>query len=94
MLLAFVVTANQLSFPIHRMVQFQKRNVKFGSQANTGELHFASISSILSIDEDSRIKADHYTALVLMNELNENMITTLVDVREVGGLVIIVPNSV
>ena len=40
------------------------------------------------------MKADHYTALALMNELDETIITTLVDLREVGGLVIIVPKNV
>ena len=40
------------------------------------------------------MKADHYTALALMNELDETTITTLVDLREVGGLVIIVPKNV
>ena len=76
------------------MVQFQKRNIKFGSQMNNGELHFASISSILSIEEDSRMKADYYTALAKMDELNEELIITLVDLREVGGLVIILSENV
>ena len=76
------------------MVQFQKKDTKFGSQANNGEFHFASISAILNIEEDSRMKADHYTALAMMNELDEATISTLVDLREVGGLVIIVPSNV
>ena len=50
------------------MVQFQKKDTKFGSQNNNGEFHFASISAILNIEEDSRMKADHYTALAMMNE--------------------------
>ena len=94
LLIAIVVTSNQLSFPIHRMIQFQKRNIKFGSQANNGEFRFASVSSILSIDEDSRMKADHYTALVKMEELDESVLSTLVDTREVGGLVVIIPRTV
>ena len=61
---------------------------------NNGELHFASIASILSIEEDSRMKADYYTALAKMDELNEELITTLVDLREVGGLVIILSETV
>ena len=76
------------------MVQFQKKDTKFGSQNNNGEFHFASISAILNIEEDSRMKADHYTALAMINELDETIITTLVDLREVGGLVIIVPKNV
>ena len=88
------MAANQLSFPVHRMVQFQKRNIKFGSQLNNGELRFASISSILSIEENSRMKADHYTALAKMDELDESVLSTLVDDREVGGLVIIVSEDV
>lgn len=76
------------------MVQFQKKDTKLGSQNNNGEFHFASISAILNIEEDSRMKADHYTALAMMNELDETIITTLVDLREVGGLVIIVPKNV
>lgn len=76
------------------MVQFQKKDTKYGSQVNNGEFHFASISAILNIEEDSRMKADHYTALAMMNELDEATISTLVDLREVGGLVIIVPKNV
>ena len=40
------------------------------------------------------MKADHYTALVKMEELDESVLSTLVDVREVGGLVVIVPRTV
>lgn len=40
------------------------------------------------------MKADHYTGLVMMNELDENIIKTLVDELDVGGLVIIVPQTV
>ena len=40
------------------------------------------------------MKADHYTALVKMEELDENILSTLVDAREVGGLVVIIPRTV
>lgn len=89
-----MVTATQLSFPIHRMIQLQRKNVPYGSQANNGELRFASLTSILSLGDDDRIKADHYTALVMMNELSELVIQELVDYRGVGGMVVIIPNSV
>ncbi|KAK8825034.1 hypothetical protein WA556_006323 [Blastocystis sp. ATCC 50177/Nand II] len=38
------------------------------------------------------MKADHYTALVMMNELSELTIVSLVDNSQVGGLVIIIPS--
>ena len=88
------MTATQLSFPIHRMIQLQRKYVPYGSQTNNGELRFASLSSILSLGDDDRIKADHYTALVMMNELTELVIQELVDNRGVGGMVVIIPNSV
>ena len=52
------------------------------------------MNSILQLDEDARIQANHYTALVLMNEISEQDIVSLVDTKEVGGLVIIVPINV
>lgn len=91
-LLAALVTSSQLTFPIHRMIQFQRKSQLYGSQQNNGELRLASLSSILNISEDSRMKADHYTALVMMNELSELTIVSLVDNSEVGGLVIIIPS--
>lgn len=74
------------------MIQFQRKNQPYGSQQNNGELRLASLSSILNISEDSRMKADHYTALVMMNELSELTIVSLVDNSQVGGLVIIIPS--
>ena len=76
------------------MVQFQRKNIPYGSQENNGELRLASIESILRIDEDARMQAYHYTALVLMSEIDEGSIVNLVDKKEVGGLVIIIPSSV
>ena len=92
LLIAALVTASQLTFPIHRMVQFQKKSKLYGSQQNNGELRLASLSSILNLGEDSRMKADHYTALVMMNELSELTLVSLVDQSDVGGLVIIIPS--
>ncbi|KAK8796615.1 hypothetical protein WA588_000744 [Blastocystis sp. NMH] len=86
-----LAAASQLSFPIHRMIQLERKNTAYGSQANTGELRLASLSSILNLDEDARLKADHYTALVMLNDLSELVIKELVDGREVGGIVVVIP---
>ena len=40
------------------------------------------------------MQADHYTALVMMNELDKEILENLVDKKEVGGLVIIIPSTV
>ena len=74
------------------MIQFQRKSQPYGSQQNNGELRLASLSSILNIGEEARMKADHYTALVMMNELSQLTIDSLVDDSEVGGLVIIIPS--
>ena len=42
------------------MVQLHRKNTPYGSQANNGELRLASISSILNLSEDARIKAGKY----------------------------------
>lgn len=93
-LLAAVVTSSQLSFPIHRMVQLNRKSAPYGSQANSGELRLASIASILNLSKDARIQADHYTALAMLDELTVMTIATLVDTMEVGGFVIIIPQTV
>ena len=89
-----LAAASQLTFPIHRMIQLERKSTAYGSQANTGELRLASLSSILNLDEDARLKADHYTALVMLNELSERVVKELVDGREVGGIVVIIPATV
>ena len=76
------------------MIQLNRKNTPYGSQANSGELRLASVSSILNLSEDARIKADHYTALVMLNELSVMTIGTLVDTMEVGGIVVIIPQTV
>ena len=76
------------------MVQFQRKGNLYGSQENNGELRLASLESILQIDSDARMQADHYTALVMMNELDKEILENLVDKKEVGGLVIIIPSTV
>lgn len=94
MLFTALAAASQLSFPIHRMIQLERKNTAYGSQANTGELRLASLSSILNLDEDARLKADHYTALVMLNDLSELVIKEVVDGREVGGIVVVIPVTV
>lgn len=94
LLIAALTASTQLTFPIHRMVQFQRKGNLYGSQENNGELRLASLESILQIDNDARMQADHYTALVMMNELDKEILETLVDKKEVGGLVIIIPSTV
>ena len=94
LLIAALAAASQLTFPIHRMVQFQRKGNLYGSQENSGELSLASLESILQIDNDARMQADHYTALVMMNELDKEILENLVDKKEVGGLVIIIPSTV
>lgn len=93
-MIAALAAASQLTFPIHRMVQFQRKGNLYGSQENSGELRLASLESILQIDNDARMQADHYTALVMMNELDKEILENLVDKKEVGGLVIIIPSTV
>ena len=94
LLIAALAASSQLTFPIHRMVQFQRKGNLYGSQENNGELRLASLESILQIDSDARMQADHYTALVMMNELDKEILENLVDKKEVGGLVIIIPSTV
>ena len=93
LLIAALAASSQLTFPIHRMVQFQRKG-DYGSQENNGELRLASLESILQIDSDARMQADHYTVLVMMNELDKEILENLVDKKEVGGLVIIIPSTV